>query len=182
MTFLPARGTGSPIEPLRALRAMRTRVLEGDQLWGRVDVASSARSLCARYRVVVYPPGTNSAERRQLTFYRNWPVAGALIAMAAMVAAGVLVSSTSAVAVAICVYLAGFVVGGSRSRLLRERCRTVEAGFLFQPDATLSAGRPDLLAATMRQFHALDLARHAGAVDAAQYEARWAEIYNTLEQ
>jgi hypothetical protein len=93
------------------LRAAMTRLFEGQFVWGRVDVTPPARSLCTSYRVVVYPPGTNSSERRRLTSRRNWPVTGAVHSMIVLLAASSQITEPLAIVLAITVY-----TGGSLSR------------------------------------------------------------------
>jgi hypothetical protein len=109
-------------------------------------------------------------------------VTGAVLAAAVLLGAGVHLSVGFAVGLAVCVYLAGFIVADRLSRELLERCRKVEASFLVQCGGTISAGEPALLEATMRRLHELDLAKSAGAASPAQFEARWAEVYSSLER
>ena len=163
------------------LHATMTRLLEGQYVWGRVDVTPPARSLCTSYRVVVYPPGTNSSERRRLTSRRNWPVTGAVLSMIVLLAASSQIEELLAIMLAITVYIGGFIVWGRLCRGVWPRCRTVEASFMVGFEGTVSAGDPALLASTMRRFHELGMANCAGTITPAQFESRWSTLYDALD-
>ena len=59
-----------------------------------------------RYRLIIYPAGTTTAERRLARLWRGWPVGGAVLGLLAVMLLGDVVSSPIAVsAVALVAYV-----------------------------------------------------------------------------
>src|SRR3954468_14803853 len=67
-------GDGTP----GPLRHGLQRLLDGDRLWGSLDIQPD-RFGVTRYRLVVYPPGISESERRRVRVARGWPLWGALV-------------------------------------------------------------------------------------------------------
>jgi hypothetical protein len=159
-------------------------VLEGRSAWGTIEVPNLAditRRGWGRYRLTVYPPGTNAAERRRLGFYRAWAGWGALAALLAEIVFADLRSPRALVAIAV-VYLAGAVAGNVRSRRLRAELRQVSVIVTCLAGDTRTIGEPQLLRRSLTRLEELDEASHAGRLGPVQFEAGWAEVYNSLDE
>ena len=158
------------------VRAQR-RLLEGPHPWGVYDV-TAGRSGVAHYRLSVYPPGTNAAERRSLTRARNWPIVGAACALAAIMGLGEAVGPALLTAVVTVVYALGIVWTRSRTRNIRRSIRTLDAVQVHDGIRDVSRGELTLILASVAAFRSLD--ESATRLNEVDYEARWAEIYRTL--
>src|SRR5690242_13702116 len=55
-----------------------SRLLDGDRAWGSLEIHPDRFGL-TRYRLVVFPPGINAAERRSVRVARGWPLWGAVV-------------------------------------------------------------------------------------------------------
>ncbi|NEN04769.1 hypothetical protein G3T36_02695 [Diaminobutyricibacter tongyongensis] len=153
---------------------------EGTKLWGTVDVSSAGRSMWHRDRITVYPPGTTSAERRALHFARNWPIAGAVIALLLMIMLGGVWQPEVVALGAVLLYLAGFLLGARLTHGLRNRVRSLSVISMYVHGVLEVDGNASLLRETSAAFASLDARRRAGEVSPVQYEAEWARIYETL--
>ena len=69
-----ARMPGGP----GVLRRGWLRLVDGAFPWGSFIVCLDRMGV-TRYRLVIYPPGINEAERRRLRVWRGWPMWGALL-------------------------------------------------------------------------------------------------------
>lgn len=108
------------------LALAQRRLLEGSHPWGSYQVNVS-RSGVVHHRLTVYPPGANSAERRALAGARDWPVAGALGALLAIIGLGRSIGSLLLLSCVTVVYLLGIVWTRLRIRRLRLAVRTIDA-------------------------------------------------------
>jgi hypothetical protein len=180
------RGGMSTIRPVRELRtdgrpdgvltrAWR-RLLEGPHQWGVYDV-TAGRSGVVHYRLTVFPPGTNAAERRALTRARDWPVVGAVCALVAIMGFGQVVGPALLTIGAIVVYALGIVWTRSRTRDIRRSVRTIDAVQVNDGIRNVSRGDLTLILASVAALRTLD--ENAPGFDAVDYEARWAEIYRS---
>ncbi|QWT24452.1 hypothetical protein KPL76_03365 [Subtercola sp. PAMC28395] len=154
-------------------------VCEGPNRWGRVDVTPTGRTTWNRTRLTVYPPGTNAAERRALQLHRNWPVAGAVVALFVMLA----LSSwppLAAAAVAVSVYGAGLMTAQALTRRIRPQVRRLVVVTVPIGGRIESLGDIGSFTAAIDRLHALDELRRRGAITPAEHEAGWAEIYSAL--
>ncbi len=169
--------TALPVDLLGNLcaRAAR-RILEGPHEWGRYE-ASTSRTGATHFRLVVYPPGTSSPERRALMRARDWPLFGALGALLWLAAVGDLLHPLLATAIALAVYTAGVITTRSHTRELRRRVRTVDAVRVFDGVRMTTRGDLRLLQQAASQLHRLDEDAAAGRLDRVAYESRWSEIY-----
>lgn len=153
---------------------------QGAKRWGTVDVSSAGRSMWHRDRITVYPPGTTSGERRALHFARNWPIAGAVLALLVMVMLSGVWPPLVVVVCAAALYLAGFLLAAWLTRRLRSRVRSLSAVSMYIHGELEVEGDLSLVRETAAAFAALDARQRAGEVDPVQYETEWARIYETL--
>ncbi|UFS59120.1 DUF6611 family protein [Subtercola endophyticus] len=180
MTMHPHLQTGIPADSAaRLLARAARRISEGPHLWGAIDVTPTGRTSYCRTRLTVYPPGTNAAERRALRFYRNWPVAGAVLALFLFLALAEM-PALVVTSIAISVYAAGIWAGHAATRSLRPHVRrlTVLTAATGQHFETL--GDIAFFQAATDQLRAMDKLNDHGLLSAAEYESYWAEIYDAL--
>ncbi len=155
------------------------RLTEGPTVWGHVSVWPRSPGLWERYRLTVYPPGTSPAERRALQFARTWPVAGAAIGSAGIIA---LWSNRQffAVATVLGVYLGVLWAASRLTRALRSRIRTLRGEELLVAGVMTEYGDLRRLQSTLALLTDLEDRRRSGRVGPVRYEAEWAAIYNSL--
>lgn len=139
----------------------------------------AARTTTVQARLTVFPPGTSAAERRALKRYRDWPTAGAVLALFLMLLLGDVWPAPLAVTVAVVAYVGGVVLGARRTRALRSRCRRIEAVFL--------AGRPADDAASplercKAQLESLEAGFQGGRLSPVDFEAGWAAVYRGIPE
>ncbi len=173
-TALPAQRLG--IACLRLLR----RVLEGPHDWGHYE-ASTSRSGATHFRLLIFPPGTNAAERRAFARARDWPLVGAIVALVWLSVAGDEVHPLVATVIALAVYTAGILATRWRTRAFRARVRRVHAVRFFDGVAMTTRGDLRLLQRAAVELHALDVDADSGELDRVAYEARWSAIYDRVD-
>src|SRR5580693_6535639 len=81
-----------------------SRVLDGDRPWGSYDVKITQYGV-RRYRLIIYPPGTTTADRRLARLRRGWPLGGAVLILFAIMIGDAVSSPYTVPAVAITTYL-----------------------------------------------------------------------------
>ncbi len=156
------------------------KLIEGDKLWGTIDVSPAGRSMWRRVRLTVYPPGTTSAERRALHFAHTWPIGGAILGLVLMVTLGSAWPTALVVVAIAALYGAGFWLGARLTRPLRNRIRSLVVVSVYVGGGLEEYGNASLLRETTGRLAALDAHRRDGGMEPARYEAEWAEIYETL--
>lgn len=159
------------------LALVRRRLLEGPHPWGGYQV-NAGRSGVFHVRLTVYPPGTNSAERRVLARARDWPIVGAAVALLAIVGLGRAVGPVLLMICAAALYVLGIVWTRSRSRQLRNTVRTVDAVSVHDGVHDVSRGELSLIVVSIASLRALD--ENSTRMTAVDYEARWGEVYRSL--
>jgi hypothetical protein len=177
----------SPTRPLRELRTgggpdrvlarAARHLLEGPHPWGVYDV-NAGRSGLVHYRLTVYPPGTNAAERRALTLARDWPVSGAVCALAAFMVLGDVVRPALLTTAAFVVYTLGIVWTRWRTRKIRPTVHVLDAVQVDDGMRPLARGDLALIQASVTALRTLD--DNATRWDAVDYEARWAQVYRSV--
>lgn len=160
-------------------RAVR-HLAEGPHLWGSVDVTPAQRTTVIRTRLTVFRPGTNSAERRALHFFHYWPIMGAVVALFVVVGINDELPALTSIAIAIVVYAAGFWFGSSRTRTLRATSRHLTLVTVAGLEGSEVVGDIEFFREATDRLRAIDTLDDRGVITAAEYEARWAEIYNAL--
>jgi len=166
------------------LKSALAIALEGHHPWGTLDVPNPielGRRGWGRYRLRVYPPGTNTAERRALTFHRRWPVAGGIAALFAELIVGTLWAPTATTVIIVAVYAAGIAAGVLGTRRLRHHVRSVSVVVTELEGERHRFGDIALYEASVRHLLELDRRMRAGEIVHVQHEAGWATVYNSLD-
>ncbi len=162
-----------------AARSRAARFLEGAHAWGCFEETSTlyaARTGVHARRLVVYPPGTSSGERRALVLRRRWPTAGGLLALlVALVATPA--SSVVALAAMVVVYAAGFVICAVVTRGISRACRQLRCSTVRFGETCETSGDVEGVEACLASLLALERARTAGRIDEVAFELGWGRIY-----
>lgn len=154
-------------------------------VWGSLDVSdpvSASRSGITRYRLEIYPPGTNSLERRQLRRLRGWRVWAAITAVIAAILMGGWWPGWFAPAVIVGVYVVVLFVGLHRTSRLRRATRSVTAALVaIGGSPPLIEGDMQLLEHCALDLEQLDRHRLDGEVTPIDYELEWGRLYGELK-
>ena len=157
-----------------------SRVLDGDRPWGSSDVKISQYSV-RRYRLIIYPPGTATADRRLARLRRGWPLGGAVLVLLAIMIGDAVSSPYTVPAVAITAYLGIrvllFLVAGPK------RVHVKSATLLLIPvinDENERRQHSEWKTLTEMLTQADDMLS-TGAISPVRYEAIWWQAYNRLE-
>lgn len=156
-------------------------LLDGTHPWGSFD-ATISRYGVRRYRLIVYPPGTSTADRRLARLWRGWPISGAvLVLLAVMLFGNVAASPDTVLALAVAAYASICALLFLRAGPARVQVRSMSI--------ILVPGAAD--ARELRRYiewqtlvpmltRADDMLR-TGAISLVEHEATWWEAYDRLE-
>jgi hypothetical protein len=154
-------------------------MLDGRRVWGSLDISPSRYGV-TRYRLTVFPPGIDSAERRLLRAWRAWPAWGAVLWLLTQLALGSVASPATAFIMSTAVYLGIGAVLFRRVASVRAQVRGVcvvrMAGFTDPRGAALYAELCSLTAA----LDDADTRLQQGVLSAAGHEAAWWRVYDRL--
>lgn len=152
-----------------------SRVLAGCSSWGFVQVSYARHWVC--HRLVVYPPGTTSEQRRWMRVRRMLP-AVLTIAVLGSLYAGALSGLGAVGAVGLAVAVGGTlaIVVGARTSRVHHGMRAVEAWSGDLPDATSASLRAEICRIS-GELRDADDALRSGAIDPATHEMIWARCY-----
>ena len=162
-----------------AARRFWSRLLDGERIWGSVDTWHSRHGM-TRHRLVVFPPGTNLAERRRLRLWRGWPLWGAVLWIASEVVLSNQLTPIPAVAASTTVYLLSgyfaFVVAGTSRTQIRIAVAITMSDL---PDLDSQARRDDISGHAKLLLDA-DNRFATQHITAAEHEMIWSEVYRQL--
>lgn len=154
-------------------------VLDGSRAWGCVQVRPGRFGI-TYYRLVVYPPGLSTSERRLVRLARGWPLWGMAVWLLCQLWLGGQMSPWLAFGTSTAVYLAAGAVAlglsGSAFHAVRTLCATTMAGC---DDPASVAARERLVVSAAELLHADEcLAR--GEITAVDHELIWWRAYNQM--
>lgn len=154
-------------------------LLDGSRAWGCLQVRPGRFGI-TYYRLVVYPPGLGTSERRLVRLARGWPLWGMLVWLLCQLWLGGQMSPWPAFGVSTAVFLAiGAValgLAGDAYHRVRTLCATTMAGC---DDPGSAAARERLVVLAAELLHA-DERRDRGDITAVDHELIWWRVYNRM--
>lgn len=168
--------TGAPARP-----RWWARLLDGPHQWGSLD-AAVGRYGVQRDRLIVYPPGSTTADRRMARLWRGWPITGAALGLPAIMLLGHAgVSPDKVLAIFVVAYVGIGALLFLRGGPMRVQVRSMSVIVL-----------PNNADAHERQSHTecrtlagmLVRADHLlanGAISFVEHEAIWWDAYDRIE-
>lgn len=157
----------------------RSRILDGEHVWGSIDI-SLHRHGFRSYRLVVFPPGINPSERRHLRMWRAWPTWGLLCWLVLLVGSGSVLSPWAALASSTTVYLAAGVVVRALSGKVRSRVRTLRVVQIQGHVDETWAAKYALLERMVHLLANADALREQGRLSVVDHEVTWWRVYDCL--
>ncbi len=154
-------------------------ILDGRRTWGALDV-SLTRHGVTRFRLTVFPPGIDPADRRLLRAWRGWPSWGAVLWLLTQVLLGGSTTPATAFGIATALYLGIGAVLFARVASVRGHVRglcVVRIAGYADPRAAATYAQLRALAAELDD---LDARLRAGALSAVEHEAAWWRVYDQL--
>ncbi len=157
-----------------------SRVLDGDRPWGCYDVKISQYGV-RRYRLIIYPPGTTTADRRLARLRRGWPSGGAVLVLLAIMIGDALSSPYAVPAAAIGGYLSIRVLlsllAGPKRVHVKSMSVLVMPG-ITDPNERRRHTEWKTLTQTLTRADDMFSTR---AISPVEYEAIWWQAYDRLE-
>ncbi|HTY29225.1 MAG TPA: DUF6611 family protein [Mycobacterium sp.] len=148
-------------------------------VWGSFTIYP-ARFGVTRYRLVVFPPGIDSTQRRILRAWRAWPLWGAALWVALQIGgAAVGMPETAFIGGTMLVIAAGastFALIGDLRLQVRSLWAISMAGYSH---ADVDEGYA-LLRAMAHTLDRADMELEEGRISPAEHEARWWRVYDAI--
>lgn len=155
-------------------------LLDGPRVWGCVQVRPGRFGI-TYYRLVVYPPGLSTTERRLVRLARGWPLWGILVWLLCQLWLGGQMSPWPAFGASTAVFLATGAVAlglsGNAFHRVRTMCATTMAG-CDDPGSQTVRERLVVLAATLLEA---DERHDRGELTAVDHELLWWQVYNRMD-
>lgn len=160
--------------------ALLRRILGGEHPWGSFDSAAGRYGV-RRRRLVVYPPGTQTAERCRLRLWRSWSLGGAVSGfLTVMVTGGATTSPARVILAVVIVYLVVSAVLLALAGKVRTQARSVSV--------TLCPGEVDVEArrrfadvkSLAEELTLADRLLSRGVITAVEHEVAWWQAYDRV--
>ncbi|TDO18785.1 hypothetical protein EV580_1974 [Mycobacterium sp. BK086] len=148
------------------------------RVWGSYAVYP-ARYGVARYRLVVFPPGMTTAERRMLRLWRGWPLWGATLWLGLQIGGELAGMPETALIAGSMVYIAAGALTFALAGETRMRVRTLSAVTIAGHEDV--DRRCSMLRVIARALDHADLDLEEGRIGPLQHEARWWQVYDVLD-
>ncbi|GAC50054.1 DUF6611 family protein [Gordonia aichiensis] len=156
------------------------RLAEGPSVWGSFSAGTGRFGVC-RYRLVVFPPGVNSMQRRRLRLWRGWPVWGPLVWLAVAVGLSACGASGPVVlAAATTVFVVSGVAARRAAGRLPATVRTVDLTTIPGYDIPEGMPTPRSIANTVSELRSADRRLARGAITPVEHEVVWQRVYDSL--
>ena len=133
------------------------------------------------YRLVVYPPGTNRAERRALQLWTSWPVVGAVLSLLAFAIAGEMLQPGLLVAMAALLYAGGIIAGWIASRRIRPLVKKLNVAQYPDNGRIRTLGDLATLSSAVTRLRSMDDRAASGELSGVEYEQEWWLVYSSLD-
>jgi hypothetical protein len=157
-----------------------SRVLDGDRPWGSYDVKISQYAV-RRYRVIIYPPGTTTADRRLARLQRGWPLGGAVLILFAIMIGDAVSSPYTVPAVAITACLSIHVLLSLLAGPKRVHVKSMSLVLMPVITDEDERRRHNEWKTLTHMLTRADEMLSAGAISPVEYEAIWWQAYDRPE-
>ncbi len=158
-----------------------SRLLDGAHPWGSFD-ATVGRYGVRRYRLIIYPPETSTANRQLARIWRGWPVTGAALGLLAVMLLGnVAAQPNTVLEYAVAAYLSIGALLFLRAGPARVQVRSLSA--ILSPKAADDRERlrHTEWATLVNMLTRADRMLTTGAISVVEHEAIWWDAYERLE-
>lgn len=156
-----------------------SQLLDGHRRWGSIDVRPD-RFGVTRYRLVVYPPGMDHAERRRVRVARGWPLWGPAVWILTQVYLSNVLDPWPALAASITFVLAlVFIAKALAGRLGCQVATMTAAVMVGRPDLN-SIGERDMIQRLGGRLIRADEDLADGRLTATEHESIWWSVYDEL--
>jgi hypothetical protein len=157
-----------------------SRVLDGDRPWGSYDVKITQYGV-RRYRLIIYPPGTTTADRRLARLRRGWPLGGAVLILFAIMIGDAVSSPYTVPAVAITTYLSIRVLLSLLAGPKRVHVKSMSLVLMPVITDEDERRRHNEWKTLTHMLARADDMLSTGAISPVEYEAIWWQAYDRLE-
>jgi hypothetical protein len=157
-----------------------SRVLDGDRPWGSYDVKIAQYGV-RRYRLIIYPPGTTTADRRLARLRRGWPLGGAVLILFAIMIGDAVSSPYTVPAVAITTYLIIRVLLSLLAGPKRVHVKSMSLVLMPVITDEDERRRHNEWKTLTHMLARADDMLSTGAISPVEYEAIWWQAYDRLE-
>ena len=157
-----------------------SRVLDGDRPWGSYDVKITQYGV-RRYRLIIYPPGTTTADRRLARLRRGWPLGGAVLILFAIMIGDAVSSPYTVPAVAITTYLIIRVLLSLLAGPKRVHVKSMSLVLMPVITDEDERRRHNEWKTLTHMLARADDMLSTGAISPVEYEAIWWQAYDRLE-
>lgn len=156
-------------------------VLDHGSAWGSFTIYP-ARFGVTRYRLVVFPPGIGTAQRRMLKLWRAWPIWGAALWVGLQIGGSVIgMPETALIGGSMLVIAIGaltFVLAGDTRLQVRSLWAVSMAGY----GSAEVDERCTLLRVLARNLDRADMDLEEGRISPVEHEARVWRAYDALDE
>jgi hypothetical protein len=158
-----------------------SRLLDGAHPWGSFDAVVSRYGV-RRYRLVIYPPGTSTADRRLARLWRGWPISGAVLVLFAVVLSGnVAASPDTVLAFAVAAYVSIGALLFLRAGPARVHVRSMSVVLMPDSADVRELRKYAQWRALVHMLTRADQMLATGAIALVEHEATCWEAYDRLE-
>jgi hypothetical protein len=164
------------------VREVLHTAIAGSHSWGVYESTtplSMRRNGWGRFVLTIYPPGTNLAERRAITFHRRWPSWGGMILLPAAIVTASIEPFVTTIPFALA-YGAGIVIGFVKTRRLRSHTRRLTVAIASLGGQSQVIGDAELLNSSVRSLVDLDQQLRLGNVTPVEHELGWGMVYDAI--
>jgi hypothetical protein len=157
-----------------------SRMLDGDRPWGFYDVKITQYAV-RRYRLIIYPPGIATADRRLARLRRGWPLGGAVLVLFAIMIGDAVSSPYTVPAVAIAAYLGIRVLLSLLAGPKRVHVKSMSLVLMPVTTDDDERRRHNEWKTLTHMLTRADDMLSTGAISPVEYEAIWWQAYDRLE-
>ncbi|AKS32733.1 DUF6611 family protein [Mycolicibacterium goodii] len=162
------------------LQRLIIRVLDGARRWGSVEIRPT-RFGVVEYRLVVYPPGMDAAERRWTRVARGWPGWGLALWFICPIWLTTSMPTWAAVATSTAITLGAGAVAAALAGEARTQVRTLLATTIVGHDDETAIAARDRLSDLASTLLDADDRLDRGELEPVEYEAIWWRVYRRMD-